>query len=115
MKNTKKFKNLWNLPYDTISALSQLLRHSISLVDDEVLVENLEDFSSLQVAHVERCVCVCVYIYIYLLVSSLLERGLEVWKCKLRWAELVDEDFATEADVRNVAISGCLPLQGPRV
>ena len=39
------------LPDNTIGALAELLRHSISLIDDKVLVEDLEDLSSLQIRH----------------------------------------------------------------
>jgi len=35
------------IPDNTISTLSKLFRHSISLIDDEVLVEDLEDLSAL--------------------------------------------------------------------
>ena len=42
-----------NIPHDTISTLAKLLGYGISLVDDEVLVKNLEDLTSLQVAHDE--------------------------------------------------------------
>lgn len=48
-------------PDDTVGALTQLLGDSVSLVDDKVLVEDLEDLPSLEVAHccgresVRRC------------------------------------------------------------
>lgn len=35
------------IPNNTISALTQLLGDGVSLVNDEVLVEDLENFSSL--------------------------------------------------------------------
>ena len=38
-------------PDDTVSTLSQLLGNGISLVDNKVLVEDLEDLSSLQICH----------------------------------------------------------------
>lgn len=38
-------------PYNAISALAQLFGHSISLVDNEVLVEDFEDLSPLQIGH----------------------------------------------------------------
>lgn len=39
------------LPDDAIGTLSQLLGHSVSLVDNEVLVEDLEDLASLEIGH----------------------------------------------------------------
>lgn len=36
------------IPDDTVGALAKLLRHHISLVDDEVLVEDLEDLPALE-------------------------------------------------------------------
>ena len=38
-------------PDNTISSLTELLCDSVSLIDDEVLVEDLEDLSSLKVRH----------------------------------------------------------------
>lgn len=43
-----------HIPDDTISTLSQLLCDSVSLVHDEVLVEDLEDLAPLQIGHGER-------------------------------------------------------------
>src|SRR5690242_8951379 len=39
------------LPYDAVGALAELLGNGVPLVDDEVLVEDLEDLASLQIAH----------------------------------------------------------------
>jgi hypothetical protein len=36
-----------HIPHNTISALTQFLGHSVPIIHDEVLVENLEDFPSL--------------------------------------------------------------------
>ena len=41
---------------DAVGALTELLGHSVSLIDDEVLVEDLEDLPALQVGH-----CVVLY------------------------------------------------------
>lgn len=41
-----------DVPYDTISSLPKLLCHIISLIDNEVLIEDLEDFAALKVSHV---------------------------------------------------------------
>lgn len=38
-------------PDDAVGALTELLGDSIALVDDEVLVEDLEDLSALEVTH----------------------------------------------------------------
>lgn len=46
---------MWRyIPNNTISSLAELLRDSISLVDDEVLVEDLEDLAALKISHVYR-------------------------------------------------------------
>jgi hypothetical protein len=40
-----------DLPNDTVCALSQLFGHSVSLIDNEVLVEDLEDLAATEVGH----------------------------------------------------------------
>ncbi len=40
-----------NSPDDAVGSLAQFLGDRVSLVDDEVLVEDLENLSSLQVGH----------------------------------------------------------------
>ncbi len=42
---------LSDAPYYAISSLAQLLCNVISLVNDEVLVEDLEDLAALKVSH----------------------------------------------------------------
>jgi hypothetical protein len=42
-----------NIPDDTVSALAQFLGHVVPLVNDELLVEDLEDFAALKVRHAE--------------------------------------------------------------
>ncbi len=36
-----------HLPDDTVSSLPELLGHSVALIDDEILVENLEHLAAL--------------------------------------------------------------------
>lgn len=44
--------DLWrNEPNNTISSLAELLGDSISLVDNEVLVEDLENLATLKISH----------------------------------------------------------------
>lgn len=40
-------QHCWSIPYDAIGTLSQFLGHRISLVNNEVLVEDLEDLPAL--------------------------------------------------------------------
>lgn len=40
-----------DIPYYAICSLAQLLRYVVSLVDNEVLVKDLEDFAALKVSH----------------------------------------------------------------
>ena len=40
-----------HLPDDTVSSLPKLLGHSVALIDDEILVENLEHLATLQISH----------------------------------------------------------------
>lgn len=40
-----------DIPHYAISALTQLLGDIVALVNDEVLVEDLEDFAALKVCH----------------------------------------------------------------
>jgi len=42
-----------SLPDNAVGSLSKLLGHRVALIDDEVLVENLEDFTTLKISHVE--------------------------------------------------------------
>ena len=42
---------LSDIPYNAVGSLAQLLCYVISLVNDEVLVEDLEDLAPLQVSH----------------------------------------------------------------
>lgn len=39
------------IPDNAVGALAQLLGHSVSLIDNEFLVENLEDLAALEVGH----------------------------------------------------------------
>lgn len=39
------------LPDDSVGTLSKLLCHGVSLIDNKILVEDLEDLSSLKVGH----------------------------------------------------------------
>lgn len=50
-------------PHDTVGSLAQLFGHGVALVHDEVLVEDLEDLSTLQIRHLDDCledILVCV-------------------------------------------------------
>lgn len=40
------------LPDDTVSSLPQLFRYIVALVDNEILIEDLEGFPTLEVRHV---------------------------------------------------------------
>lgn len=40
-------------PHDAVGSLAQLLCNGVALVHDEVLVEDLEDLSSLQIGHLD--------------------------------------------------------------
>jgi hypothetical protein len=40
-----------DIPDDAVGTLAQLLGHIVPLVDNELLVEDLEDFAALQVRH----------------------------------------------------------------
>jgi hypothetical protein len=40
-----------DLPNDPVCTLSQLFGHSVSLIDNEVLVEDLEDLAATEVGH----------------------------------------------------------------
>lgn len=42
---------LSDVPYYAISSLSQFLGYVVSLVNDEVLVEDLEDLAALEISH----------------------------------------------------------------
>lgn len=53
-------KGLSDVPYYSIGSLPKLLRYIISLIDNEVLVEDLEDFAALKVSH---SVSVCLVRY----------------------------------------------------
>lgn len=39
------------LPYYAIGSLPKLLRYVVSLINNEVLIEDLEDFATLKVSH----------------------------------------------------------------
>ena len=43
--------DLSDVPYYAIGSLPQLLCYVVSLVNDKVLVEDLEDFAALKVSH----------------------------------------------------------------
>lgn len=45
-------KGLNDIPHYAISSLPQLLRYVVSLVDNKVLIEDLEDFAALKVSHI---------------------------------------------------------------
>ncbi len=42
------------VPDNTIGSLAQLLGHRVSLINDKILVEDLEDLTSLEISHDER-------------------------------------------------------------
>lgn len=44
-------KRLSDVPYYAISSLPKLLCYVVSLVDNEVLIKDLEDFAALEVGH----------------------------------------------------------------
>lgn len=44
-------RELDDSPDDTVGTLSDLFRHSVALVDNKVLIKDLEDLASLEVAH----------------------------------------------------------------
>jgi hypothetical protein len=47
------------VPDNAVSTLAQLLGHSVSLVDNKVLVEDLEDLAALEISHGERVLRSC--------------------------------------------------------
>lgn len=52
---------LSDVPYYSIGSLSQFLGYVVSLVNDEVLVEDLEDLAALKVSHFVS-VSLCKYL-----------------------------------------------------
>ena len=40
-------------PHDSVGSLAQLFGHGVALIHDEVLVEDLEDLSTLQIRHLD--------------------------------------------------------------
>lgn len=62
IQNDKK-----DIPHYAISSLPELLGDIVSLVDNEVLVENFEDFAALEVCHLVT-------------VSSIRTQGLSRWQ-----------------------------------
>ena len=66
-----------DLPYNAISSLPKFLCHVVSLVDNEVLVEDLEDFAALKVCHV---VSVCLIRYLCVKVQGIRNvMSLDAW------------------------------------
>ena len=43
------------IPDNTVCTLSELFRHSVSVVDDEVLVKDLEDLAACEITHGGFC------------------------------------------------------------
>lgn len=55
---------LSDIPYNAIGSLAQLLCYIVSLINNEVLVEDLEDLAALKVSHLVavwlvNCSCGC--------------------------------------------------------
>lgn len=46
-----KLRRGLHLPYYSVCTLSELFRHSVLVVDDEVLIEHFEDLAAAEVCH----------------------------------------------------------------
>lgn len=51
MANKRHASKLNDSPDDAVGTLSDLFCHSVALVDNKVLVKDLEDLASLEIAH----------------------------------------------------------------
>lgn len=45
-------KDAKGVPYNAVRSLSKLFGDVVALIDNEVLIENLEDFAALEVCHI---------------------------------------------------------------